>query len=279
MLVESNIGLLGFVLVEDCAVSSLRLFRDVGVFIVDNIVSRLRNAEATRDGSSLLCDLADEAADEIELAQKVCDTLIAKMAELVDERNRWRNVASYFEAAIVNDYLDGGVPPGSVWLLEALEDYRKTVDKVSDEVTRIDDPNVEVDASDEIERLREENERLRQALWDCAIITGEDTDGNSSPCSLTHPDIDVFAYRAVRQLREDYDMLLGESEAENLRLSALLEEIIPFLLRDVECALRMGPEPAGHEDDDCEDCRWYKDAIVWKQRIDSGELGDVVIGG
>jgi hypothetical protein len=132
----------------------------------------------------------------------------------------------------------------------------------------------------------DEIERLRQALWDCAIIAGEDPDGNSTPRSLTHPDIDVFAYRAVRQLREDYDMLLVESEAmkvealakENLRLYALVEEIVPFVLRDVECALRMGPEPAGHEDDDCEDCRWYKDAIVWKQRIDNGELGDVVIG-
>ena len=140
---------------------------------------------------------------------------------------------------------------------------------------------------DIVTQLREENERLRQALWDCAIIAGEDSDGSTTPEALTHPDIDVFAYRAVRQLREDYDMLPGESEAmkvealakENLRLSALVEEIVPFVLRDVECALRMGPEPAGHEDDDCEDCRWYKDAIVWKQRIDNGELGDVVIGG
>jgi hypothetical protein len=35
----------------------------------DDVVIRLRNAEAPKDGSELLCDLADEAADEIERLQ------------------------------------------------------------------------------------------------------------------------------------------------------------------------------------------------------------------
>ena len=40
--------------------------RQGGIKVTDDIVTRLRNAEAPRDGSELLCDLADEAADEIE---------------------------------------------------------------------------------------------------------------------------------------------------------------------------------------------------------------------
>ena len=59
------------------------------------------------------------------------------------------------------------------------------------------------------------------------------------------------------------------------RLQTLLGEVIPYLLHDVECAIQMGPMPVGHEDDDCEDCRWYRKAVAWKSRIDAGELGDV----
>ena len=133
---------------------------------------------------------------------------------------------------------------------------------------------------DIVTRLREENQRLRQALWDCAIIAGEDPDGNTTPDALTHPDIDVFAYRAVRQLREDYDMLPGESEAmkwetlakENFRLTTLIEELKPYLLDDIKCAIEMGPPFPEHNQDGCEDCKWYAEAMAWKTRIDAGEL-------
>lgn len=133
-----------------------------------------------------------------------------------------------------------------------------------------------VEAADEIERLR-------QRLWDCAIIAGADTDGNTTYHALAHPDIADFAYKAVLQLAEDYDMLPGESEAmkwqtlakENFRLTSLIEEIIPYLLNDIKCALQMGPIPEGHDNDNCEDCRWYKRAIAWKQRIDAGEIPGV----
>lgn len=148
---------------------------------MDDIVARLRKRHANEGWIDDL-NVELDAADEIERMQKVHDTLVAKMAKLADERNRWRNVASYFEVAIVNDYLDGGIPPGSVWLLEALEDYKETVSKVSDEVMRIDDDivtrlrnhaedeamlgndwlrDIMRDGADEIERLRADVDRWK----------------------------------------------------------------------------------------------------------------------
>ena len=51
----------------------------------------------------------------------------------------------------------------------------------------------------------DEIKRLRQGLWDCAVIAGVDTDGDSTPQSLAFPDIVEFAQGAVRRLREDCD--------------------------------------------------------------------------
>ena len=53
--------------------------------------------------------------------------------------------------------------------------------------------------------------RLRQGLWDCAIIAGEDTDGNKTPDHLIFPDIVEFAKQAVQGLRNDYNECLDES--------------------------------------------------------------------
>jgi hypothetical protein len=50
-----------------------------------------------------------------------------------------------------------------------------------------------------------EIERLRQGLWDCAVIAGEDPDGNETPAHLIFPDIVEFAQQAVQRLRRDYD--------------------------------------------------------------------------
>ena len=67
---------------------------------------------------------------------------------------------------------------------------------------------------------------------------------------------------------------LTEAVNEIERLQALLKEIVPYLLHDVECALEMGPPPEAH-DDNCDDCRWYRKALAWKARIDAGDIGDV----
>lgn len=54
-----------------------------------------------------------------------------------------------------------------------------------------------------------EIERLRQGLWDCARVAGEDVH-DPTPCHMTFPDIVVFAIRAVETLSNDHDQLLNE---------------------------------------------------------------------
>lgn len=54
-----------------------------------------------------------------------------------------------------------------------------------------------------IARLREENERLRKALWDCAGEAGADLDGNPTPSQSI--DVAAFALDAVKDLRQCYD--------------------------------------------------------------------------
>lgn len=187
---------------------------------MDDIVARLRKRHANEGWIDDL-NVELDAADEIERMQKVHDTLVAKMAKLADERNRWRNVASYFEVAIVNDYLDGGIPPGSVWLLEALEDYKEIVSKVSDEVMRIDDDIVtrlrnhaEDEAmlgndwlrdvmrygADEIERLREELKS--QTFW-AELLSG-------NKCYCVPGDVGVCMPCAYRQtIRQNEEVIRG----------------------------------------------------------------------
>lgn len=54
-----------------------------------------------------------------------------------------------------------------------------------------------------------EIERLRQGLWDCAIASGMDHDGDLTPKHLASPDIVEVALREVRELRRDADEALG----------------------------------------------------------------------
>lgn len=61
-----------------------------------------------------------------------------------------------------------------------------------------------------IQRVIAEVHRLRQGLWDCVIISGADTDGDTTPDSLVYPDIVDYAKREVQQLRDDYDEAIRE---------------------------------------------------------------------
>lgn len=69
-------------------------------------------------------------------------------------------------------------------------------------------------------------ERLRQGLWDCARLAGEDLDGDNSPDHLVLPELVVFAHNAIRSLAEDHGYLADDVdrlEAEIDRLRALIE--------------------------------------------------------
>ena len=54
--------------------------------------------------------------------------------------------------------------------------------------------------------LLAEVDRLRDALYECAVVSGADV----SDGPPTWPDVDVWALAEVRQLREDYDNALDE---------------------------------------------------------------------
>lgn len=58
--------------------------------------------------------------------------------------------------------------------------------------------------------LLDEIIRLKIGLWDCATISGVDTDGNEHPFHMTYSDIVEYATRAVTDLRNDYNILLIE---------------------------------------------------------------------
>jgi len=61
------------------------------------------------------------------------------------------------------------------------------------------------------------------------------------------------------------------SEIERLR--GLVGDLRPFMEGDVRMALDVVPPVYdGHDKDDCADCRWYESALVWKERMDAGEL-------
>jgi len=57
------------------------------------------------------------------------------------------------------------------------------------------------------------------------------------------------------------------------RLKGLVVDLLPFMEEDVRLALKVVPPVYdGHDKDDCVDCRWYERALVWKERMDAGEL-------
>jgi hypothetical protein len=54
-------------------------------------------------------------------------------------------------------------------------------------------------------------------------------------------------------------------------LRAQVEELLPYMKREMESYLSIGPPPDGH-DDDCADCHSYKSAVEIQQRLADGEF-------
>ncbi len=73
------------------------------------------------------------------------------------------------------------------------------------------------------------------------------------------------------------DSLFAEAADEIERLRDLVAELVPYMLQDVRWGLELGAPPEDHSDN-CSDCDWYAEAMDWKRRIESGELGDVTLG-
>jgi hypothetical protein len=73
------------------------------------------------------------------------------------------------------------------------------------------------------------------------------------------------------------DPLFAEAAEEIARLNDLVAELIPYMLLDVRSGLDLGTPPKDCCDN-CSDCDWYAEAMDWKRRIESGELGDVTLG-
>ena len=75
------------------------------------------------------------------------------------------------------------------------------------------------------------------------------------------------AYEAVTD--QKYSLL-----AKVARMQSLIDELMPYLLNEIRVGLEIGPFENCPEPE-CEDCKWYQHCLVWKARIDSGELGKV----
>lgn len=58
-------------------------------------------------------------------------------------------------------------------------------------------------------RLLREVRRLRQGLWDCVVISGADTDGDTTPDAMTG-DLVEYTKREVQILRDSYEECLSE---------------------------------------------------------------------
>lgn len=65
----------------------------------------------------------------------------------------------------------------------------------------------------------------------------------------------------------------GGATVEGLRRQ--IAELLPFLIADVRSGLAIGPAPEGHLPDGCDDCRWYEESLRWKERLNSGEFGEL----
>jgi hypothetical protein len=71
--------------------------------------------------------------------------------------------------------------------------------------------------------------------------------------------------------------LLEQLESAELRLEvhklrSLVKELLPYMMRDVDSGILMGEPSENHPSDNCEDCKWYKESLKWKKRIDAGEF-------
>ena len=55
-------------------------------------------------------------------------------------------------------------------------------------------------------------------------------------------------------------------------IKELAAEMVPFIIDFIRFGDRIGPPPPGAHEDDCDDCRIYAAAAVWRSRFDSGEI-------
>ena len=58
-------------------------------------------------------------------------------------------------------------------------------------------------------------------------------------------------------------------------IKQLATEMVPFIIDFIHFGERIGPPPPGEHDDDCDDCRMYAAAQVWKWRFESGEIEQI----
>lgn len=70
----------------------------------------------------------------------------------------------------------------------------------------------------------------------------------------------------------DQQCLRCEAADEIERLSDLVQELRPYLEAHIRNGMECSPGFIHTDVDDCADCRWYKESIAWKKRIDGGEL-------
>jgi hypothetical protein len=56
------------------------------------------------------------------------------------------------------------------------------------------------------------------------------------------------------------------------RMKKAIDELLPYMQKEVEHGISLGAPPDGHLNDECLDCQWYTESLTLKGRLDAGEF-------
>lgn len=116
----------------------------------------------------------------------------------------------------------------------------------------------------------------------CSDCGGERLNCHQTPCICTVAGMIEKLQREAELFddcfnHEDYpdvDFFPGQTMLEAIavieKLKSQVAELLPYMEQHMRQGLLLGPPPNGHEDD-CEDCRWYKESVKLAERWDGGE--------
>jgi hypothetical protein len=88
------------------------------------------------------------------------------------------------------------------------ERLRNLVDAAGSSMLSLGGPYQEI-----LSKVLDEHEKMMTALWECYVLCGEDTDGNTR-WHCPPAEAAEYTINAVRELRADYDVAMTENAGE-----------------------------------------------------------------
>jgi hypothetical protein len=58
------------------------------------------------------------------------------------------------------------------------------------------------------------------------------------------------------------------------RLENQISKMVPAFLEDIDQGISLGPVTDDHPEDDCEDCQWYNQSVIFASMVESGKFGE-----